>query len=266
MKYIKQIFSIIKKSSPILYGIVITHLFFALGCIIGFIIDDRILMGVNVWIKPLKFSISGAVYIATVGYLITLYPYSKIKKNIINNIVSWTLLIEIGIIIYQASRGVKSHYNESSLFDALLFAAMGILIAINVLIMILFIFDSIRLKLKVKKPVQSAIIMGWIIIVLGSWVGGQMISQMSHNVGIADGGEGLPLVNWSTVAGDLRIAHFFGLHGIQIIPLFAVVISKKMNIAPKNQISAVIFFGLLYAALIGFTFYQAKQGIPFIRL
>ncbi|MEW7292085.1 hypothetical protein [Aquimarina sp. 2304DJ70-9] len=266
MTNLKQVFSTVKKESPILYGIVITHLILAIVCIVGLFIDDRTLVGVNVWIKPLKFSISGAIYILTVGYLMTLYPYSKKKKNILNAIVSWTLLIEIGIIVYQGARGVQSHYNQSNLFDGLLFAAMGILIAINVLIMIVFIFDTIRLKLKAPQSIQLAIVLGWIIIVVGSWVGGQMISQMSHNIGVVDGGAGLPLVNWSTIGGDLRVAHFFGLHGIQIIPLFALWLSNKWKTTSKNQIIAVTVFGLIYASWIGFIFYQAKQGIPLISL
>ncbi len=266
MKYLKSVFSIVKKESPILYWIVIIHILMAVVSLGGLFIDDRMLMGVNVWIKPLKFSISGAIYILTLGFYVTLYPFSRRKKNIINNIVSWTLLFETGIIFSQGARGVQSHYNQSTLLDGLLFAAMGILIAINVLIMVLFIFESIRLKLKTTKAIQVAILMGWIIVVVGSWIGGQMISQMSHNVGIADGGPGLPLVNWSTIAGDLRIAHFFGLHGLQIIPLFAFGLSKKWKTTTRNQIVAVVFFGLLYAAWIGFTFYQAKQAMPFIKL
>ncbi|MBC8754305.1 hypothetical protein H2O64_06455 [Kordia sp. YSTF-M3] len=266
MKYLKEVFNTVKKESPILFTIVMIHVVGALVCMGGLFIDERTLIGVNVWIKPLKFCISGAIYIMTVGFLITKYPYSTRKKNILNNIVSWTLLFEIGIIVYQAARGVRSHYNQESLFDGLLFAAMGILIAINVLIMVLFAFDSARLKLKTTKSIQVAIFLGWIVIIVGSWVGGQMISQMSHNVGVADGGEGLPLVNWSTVAGDLRIAHFFGLHGIQIIPLFAFILSKKWKTSTKNQIIAVVLFGLLYAAWIGYMFYQAKQGIPLINL
>lgn len=266
MMYLKHIFSTVKNQSPILYSIVIIHLIFAIVSIIGLCFDDRILVGINVWIKPLKFSISGAIYILTVGYLITLYPYSNRKTNIINNIVAWTLLIEIGIIVYQAAHGVQSHYNTSTAFDGILFGIMGLLIAVNVLIMVLFIFDTIRLKLNTTKSVQWGIVLGWIIIVIGSWIGGQMISQMSHNVGVADGGVGLPLVNWSTVGGDLRIAHFFGLHSIQIIPLFALWLSKKGKFTIKNQIIIVTLFGLAYAALIGFVFYQAKQGIPLIRL
>lgn len=266
MKSINHVLGTVRKESPILFGIVMIHVAMAIVCIFGLMVDDRTLMGINTWIKPLKFCISGAIYILTFGFLITLYPFSRKKKNIINNIVSWTLLLEIGIIVSQGARGVHSHYNQSTLFDGLLFAAMGILIAINVLIMVFFIIETIRLRLKTPLSVQIAILIGWIIIVAGSWVGGQMISQLAHNVGVADGGTGLPLVNWSTIAGDLRIAHFFGLHGIQIIPLFAIWLSRQWNTKDRNQIFGVIVFGLLYAGWIGFTFYQAKQGMPLIAL
>ena len=266
MKTLSHVLQTVKIASPILYWVVLIHFILTILCLAGLVIDERTLLGVNVWIKPLKFSISTGIYILTLGFLTTLYPFSKRKKNIITNIVAITLLLEIGIIIYQGARGVQSHYNVSSAFDGMLFAAMGILIAINVLIMVLFIFETVRLKLNTTKSIQWAILLGWIIVVVGSWVGGQMISQMAHNVGVADGGAGLPLVNWSTVAGDLRIAHFFGLHAIQVIPLFAFWISKKWNTSNRNQISIVTIFGLLYAGWIGFTFYQAKMGMALIEI
>ncbi|MFD2564503.1 hypothetical protein [Aquimarina rubra] len=265
MRYLRQVFSTVKKESSVIYWAVWINFLIAIVCLTGFFVDDRTLSGVSVWIKPLKFSISIAIYTLTVGYLTTIYPYSKRKKNILNNIVAWTLLLELGIIFYQASRGVPSHYNESTPFDAILFLGMGFFIGINVLIMVLFIFDTIRLKLKTTKSIQYALLMGWLIVFFGSWVGGEMITQMSHNVGSANGGEGLPLVNWSTISGDLRVAHFFGLHGIQIIPLFALWVSKKWKVSNRNQIFIVVFFGLLYASWIGFTFYQAKQGIPLLK-
>jgi len=266
MKYLNKVFSEVKKENRLLYWIVIIYCITTVFCLVGVLIDDRTLMGVNVWIKPLKFSISIGIYTLTVGYLITLYPYSRRKKNIINNLVIWTLLIELAIIVYQGSRGVRSHYNEETLFDGILFMAMGLLIAINVLLMLLFIIDTIRLKLKTTKSIQFAILTGWLVLFFGSWIGGQMISQMAHNVGVADGGAGLPLVNWSSIGGDLRVAHFFGLHGIQIIPLFALWLSKKWNTSNKKQVITVLIFGLLYAGWIGFTFYQAKQGIPLLKL
>ncbi|MGB5818378.1 MAG: hypothetical protein WBG90_02760 [Saonia sp.] len=266
MNYVKTILSTVKEASPILYGIVIIHFTLAIGSLIGLLIDDRTLMGVNVWIKPLKFAISTGIFILTVGYLITLYPFSVRKKNIINNLISWSLLLETAIIFVQGSRGVQSHYNMTSPLDGILFASMGLLIGISVLIMAFFIFETIRLKLKTDKSVQWAILLGWSVVLFGSWVGGQMIGQLAHNVGVADGGAGLPLVNWSTVAGDLRVAHFFGLHGIQIIPLFAVWVSKKWNAKNNHRIIAVTVFGFLYVAWIGFTFYQAKQAMPLLSL
>lgn len=266
MTYLKHVFSTVKKHSPILYWIVIVHFVFTLGSIIGSLIDDRTLLGINVWIKPIKFSISTCIYILSVGFLTTLYPYSERKKKIINNIVSWTLLIEVGLIFYQASRGVQSHYNLSNPFDSLIFATMGILISINVLVMVLFIIDTIRLKLKTTKLLQWAILLGWIIVFFGSWIGGQMISEMSHNIGVQDGGPGLPFINWSTIAGDLRVAHFFGLHGLQIIPMVALIISNKWKTSDRNQIIIVTVFGLAYALWIGYIFYQAKQGIPFMNI
>ena len=266
MNYLKSVLSTVRSSSPILYSIVMIHFLMAIGCILGLLIDTRMLMGVNVWLKPLKFTISGGIFILTVGYLITLYPFSKRKKDIINNITAWTMLFEIAIIVVQGARGVQSHYNTSNALDGILFAAMGILVAINVLIMAFFIIETLRLKLKTTKPIQFAILIGWIIIFFGSWVGGQMIGQMAHNVGVPDGGAGLPLVNWSTEGGDLRIAHFFGLHGLQIVPLFAFLLTKKWKITTRDQTIVVLFFALVYASLIAFTFYQAKQGLPLLRL
>lgn len=266
MNYLIDVFRKVKQESPALYWIVIIHFILGLISLGGIIVDDRILAGINVWIKPFKFCLSGGIYILTIGYLIQLYPFSRRKKKFINGLVSWTLLIEIIIIVVQAARGVGSHYNESSLLDGMMFLAMGILIGLNVLVMLLFIIETVRLKLDTEKSIQVAILMGWLVVFFGSWIGGQMISQAGHNVGVMDGGEGLPLLNWSTIAGDLRVAHFFGLHGIQIIPLFSFLLLKKWNTKMLNQIIAVVSFGLLYAGWIAFTFYQAKQGIPLIHL
>ncbi len=266
MKQLRHVIRTVRSESPILFTIAMFHFLGALICIGGLLIDERTLMGVNVWLKPLKFSISVGIYILTVGFLTTLYPFSNLKRNIINNIVSFTLLLEVGIICFQGARGVQSHYNQSSLFDGILFGMMGLLIAINVLVMAFLAIETLRLKMKVPRPVQWAILMGWLIVIFGSWIGGQMISQMAHNVGIADGGEGLPIVNWSTLGGDLRVAHFFGLHAIQVVPLFALLINRKWKVSVRTQNLVVVVFGLLYFAWIAYTFYQAKQGMPFISM
>ncbi len=266
MNDVKMVYHTIKNESPVVFWILVSHALMFVLCLIGLAVDDRVLLGVNVWIKPLKFVISSAIYIATVAFLLPLYPYSKKKQKIINGIVAWTMLVDVIIIVLQGYRGVQSHYNVSTAFDGILFMIMGVFVGINVIFMALFIIDSIRLKLKTTKSIQWAIVLGWLVVFFGSWIGGQMISQFAHNVGVADGGAGIPVLNWSTIAGDLRVAHFFGLHGIQIIPIFAYLLFKKWQATDKQQIALVTIFGLIYAGLIGFTFYQAKQGLPFIGL
>ncbi|WP_235298234.1 hypothetical protein [Portibacter marinus] len=262
----KNIIQTLRTNSPFLYGCIIFILLLAVISVAGLILDERTLKGVNVWIKPLKFNISTAIYMSTVGFLITFYPYSRLKTRLINGVVAWTLLIEMIIINLQAARGVHSHYNVSNPFDGILFGMMGILIGVNVIIMLLLFMDAIRLRLKLELMLQIAIVLGWIVVIGGSWVGGQMIGQMAHNVGVPDGGQGIPLLNWSTIAGDLRVAHFFGLHGIQVIPLFALWVSNSWNVKKLAKFMAVVIFGLLYASWIAFTFYQAKQGLPLIAL
>jgi len=265
MRYITHVIQTIKNTSPKIYWVSLITVFLTLVCFAGLLLDDRILMGVNVWLKPLKFSVSIFIFIITYGFLISLYPYSKKKISILTGITAWTFLVELLIIICQGARGVKSHYNMETPLDALMFASLGILVSVNILLMVLMAIDAIRLKLKSSKTIQWSIVLGWLIALIGSWVGGDMIRQMSHNVGIADGGAGLPGLNWSTIAGDLRVAHFFGLHAIQLIPLFAFVVTKIFKEQTKKQIATVTIFGLLYSAWMGFTFYQAKQGIALIE-
>ncbi|MEM1214661.1 MAG: hypothetical protein AAGJ82_03180 [Bacteroidota bacterium] len=266
MKTLSSVLNTVRQSSPALYWIGLFNFFVAGIALAGMFIDDRSLMGVSVWLKPFKFGISTGIYILTVGFMSTLYPFSTRKRNVINNIVSWTLFVEILIIATQGARGVQSHYNQSSAFDGILFAIMGLFIGINVLLMVVFLIETIRLKLAVPTSVQWAIGLGWLTILAGSWVGGQMISQVAHNVGVADGGAGLPIVNWSTVAGDLRVAHFFGIHAIQVLPLFAWLLYQKWSTTSRYRTLAVSGFFLLYAGWIAFTFYQAKQGLPLLAV
>ncbi|MBT8264780.1 MAG: hypothetical protein KJN75_05545, partial [Muriicola sp.] len=171
MSQINKVLDLVRKESPILYYIAIINLIGALICIPGLLWDDRTLMGVNVWIKPIKFLISVGIYILTLGYFITFYPFSKLKKNIIRNIVAWSLLFENTIVVTQAGRGVQSHYNISTTIDAILFGMMGILIAINVTVMVFFVIETIRLKLNVSRPMQWAILSAWVVTVFGSWIG-----------------------------------------------------------------------------------------------
>ena len=78
--------------------------------------------------------------------------------------------------------------------------------------------------------------------------------RMSHTIGGPDGGNGLPVVNWSRQYGDPRIAHFIGIHALQVLPVLAWYKFKDLTIT--------LLFGLLYAVLAVFTLVQALNGKP----
>ena len=84
----------------------------------------------------------------------------------------------------------------------------------------------------------------------------------AHTVGAPDGGPGLPGTGWSTRHGDIRVAHFVGLHGAQIIPLLLWLRRRVRPIGPHR--SSVMVAAASYASLFVVLLWQALRGQPFI--
>ena len=116
------------------------------------------------------------------------------------------------------------------------------------------------------REMDPLLALGWraglFLLLLTPVSGFAMGGRLAHSVGGADGGAGLPFVNWSVTHGDLRVAHFFALHAVQLLPLTAWVL-RKANAAPSLRfaILAIVIFGAS-ADCIG-TLAQAFAGKPF---
>ncbi|QSE97340.1 hypothetical protein [Fulvivirga lutea] len=235
----------------------------AVVCFVLMIVDSRMLMGVNIWLKPLKFAISISIFLITSAYIIELLPISISRKNLVVWLLIVTMLIEIICIIIQAARGQLSHFNITDPLGSILFPLMGIAITITYVVYAYLLIEFIKQPIAIPQALLWAIWLGLIIFLFVGISGFMMASNLKHSIGIADGGMGLPFTNWSTVGGDLRVSHFISLHAIQILPLLAILIAR---IDVTNGKSIVITTGFLYLIFAILTLIQALYGKPFIKL
>ena len=251
----KTLFTRIKNLSPALYYCGIGHLALFMLMLVIMQFDHRQLMSINLWIKPIKFAISIAIYCLTWPLFLQYLPFERLKKRFVYFTV-FAMVFEMTAIGSQAARGELSHYNTTGPYNALVFALMGIVIVSQTLFSLYIGFTFFKVKAQQITPALLwAIRLGIIMACVFALEGGIMASRLAHTVGAADGGPGLPLFNWSRIAGDLRIAHFMGLHALQIVPLFVLFTGVK-------SAKPAIVFALIYFTLISLLFYNAMLGRP----
>ena len=228
-------------------------------------LDGRMVTGVNPWLKPAKFAVSIAVYTFTLAWFM---PYLAHYRRTVA-LISWgTSLVFIGemiCIVSQAARGVPSHFNISSAYDAGVFALMGMLIVFNTLLVLIALVLFFGKTAALPPAYLWGIRLGLFLFLLGSLEGFAMVGNMAHTVGLPDGEAGLPIVNWSTRAGDLRVAHFVGFHALQILPLAGYSFSRWRTEGVRRHSTAYVFaLSLVYLAVFSLLFWQASAGRPLL--
>jgi hypothetical protein len=91
--------------------------------------------------------------------------------------------------------------------------------------------------------------------------GGAPVEIGAHSVGVLDGGAGLPIVGWSTSGGDLRVPHFVGLHGLQVLPLLGLLVAQLSGSLTLRRRTALIWIGgLSYFGVVALLTWQALRG------
>ncbi len=240
--------------------------------LLGLLLDPRVIAGAPAWLKPAKFALSTIIYTGSLAWLlryVTVWPR-------LTRAAAWTtavaLIIEIALIDLQAARGTTSHFNQSTVFDIAVFAIMGGAIALLWIASVVLLLALFRQRF--ADPAWAwALRLGLLVTVLGSAMGGLMLQPRDeqvrtgrqpsggHTIGAPDGTPGLPLTNWSRTHGDLRIPHFFGLHGLQAIPLLAWAVGRRRRL----RTSIVATVATSYLALIGILVAQALAGQSMVR-
>lgn len=248
--------------NKILFGLGLVHflVFFLLFIYSNF--NDAKILGINSLYKPMKFALSIWAYAWTMDWLLPYLDRPRVIK-IYSCMAVVTLSFEQWAITSQALAGQLSHFNRSSVYGIVLFALMGVFILTFTIwtgwITVLFFRQR---AFSIPTPIVWGVRAGLVCFVVFSLFGGYISSLPGHTVGAADGGPGLPFVNWSRVAGDLRIAHFLGIHGLQVLPLLGYCVSRYGH--PRMASRWVMVGSVLYVGFVVFVLITALLGKPLI--
>ena len=243
----------------------------------GLIFDDRVLLGAPIWLKTLKFALSFMIFGLAWAWLISLLPTRPRTLKVASAVMIVTSVIEMVVLLTQTFRGRESHFNVSTDLDAMLFGLMGT----TILVFWIATFVAsvvIGARRVAPRPETLAIRLGLGISLVGMALGLLMTNREStrdgfagtHSVGVVEGGPGMPLTNWSTTGGDLRIAHFVGLHALQILPLVALgltVLAARYAVLRSEEVRTRMIWtaGVVYAGLIALVTWQALRGQPLLQ-
>ncbi|MDQ3302719.1 MAG: hypothetical protein M3518_05135 [Actinomycetota bacterium] len=253
-----------------------------LAALAGILVDPRVVTGAPAWLKPAKFAISISIYCFTLLWLLTFLRGRPRLVGLIAWVTAVALLIEMVLIAYAAALGTTSHFNISTPVSAAVWTTMGLSVVLvwvaNLLTIVLLLIQrlpyptfawALRLGL-----IVSFVGMGLAFLmttptpeqIQAAGVAGEMPIAGAHSVGVEDGGPGLPITNWSTTGGDLRVAHFFGLHALQALPLFGFLVASFGPgwLQSSHRIALVWVAGLVYLGLVLLLAWQALRGQPVV--
>ena len=228
--------------------------------------DHRLILGINPWIKPIKFDISVIIFLVTVGFMLQgISSLGRWRRSIVW--MGWgfgvVMIVENSIIALQSARGVRSHMNFATVHDAILFSIMGLAIALNSALASWLLVLWCVTRSDLPRVVVWGVRLGLVMLLVASAEGVRIIAHGAHTVGAPDGLSGLPFVNWSRAHGDLRVAHFFALHCLQIFPLAGLLLARTRYVQ-STQLAILFIFAGAYAAAVWWLFALAMRGMPFL--
>lgn len=255
---------------------------FALVCAGGLLIDDRTLVGAPIWSKPLKFAVSFVAYALSLAWMLSLLPHARRAGWWAGTVVAVAGAVEMVLITLQVVRGTRSHFNQATPFDATVFRLMGLTVVVLWVAALVVAVLLLRARI-LDRATAWAVRLSSLIALAGAAVGFLMVRPTpeqraaenppvvgAHSVGVPDGGPSMPVTGWAATGGDLRVAHFFGMHALQLLPLLLLVLTV---LAPRFghladdriRLRLVVTAAGAYAAAFVLLTWQALRGQPLLE-
>ena len=223
-------------------------------CYVWSLSDHRLIREVGVWVKPMKFMLSTALFALTTVWVLKVAHSDLDQMPVYPWIVALlvlTSLFEVVYISYQASQASASHYNVSDPFHAFMFSVMAVA-AVGLTVSQAWLAWEIWQEQKgADLRVETlGVILGLTMTFVFSTISGFMLGGNQP-----PSGQGIPIVGWHLYK-DIRPAHFLGVHAQQLIPLWGLIAAKFMG---TFSTAGLLIGAFLYVMLWGISTWLSLQ-------
>ncbi len=195
------------------------------------------------WRKPILFGEAFGLTALSLAWVMTFLPKRRVIGWLLLGTVGVAFLGETFLIGMQQWRGVPSHFNSSTSFDAAVFVTMGgliVFVAVVITVVALWTF----LSLQAPRSLTWAIRAGMVLLVVAQFFG--------HLI-IANGG------NTFGAAGAMKVPHALTLHAAQVLPLLGWLLLFT-NWSESRRAQTVILGATAFTVLVAVYTFQTFTG------
>ena len=264
---VRRYFDELASRQPILAGVALVMLLATVPALLAMHFDPRTVNDISGWVKPVKFLVSLSLYYATLAWYFGYLPEMVRCGRLARWIVAMTILVGVAEMLWlfaAAAAGVPAHFNR----DASLFQLAYPLAGVGATILLVGMFVQARMIAAhalptLSHPFRLGIVAGTYSACVATLLTAAVLAAGSgHWVGgTPSDADGLFLLGWSRDGGDLRVPHFWALHGHQIVPFLVWLGADRLGWIRGR--SGVLFIVACYLLWVALTFVQAMYGMPF---
>jgi hypothetical protein len=194
--------------------------------------------------KPMTFGLSFGVTLLTVAWVTSFLQLTARVRAILLGSFMAACTLETTLVSLQAWRGVPSHFNVETTFDAWvarMLAAGGFIL---VAVIVVLTFAAFRRNRTVPVSLRTAIRIGFVLLVASVVVGAFMIARGMMLVFAGD-----PQAAYST-GGALKLTHAAMMHAILVLPVLAWLLSF-VNWTEQHRLRVVLLAAAGYVVVAG---------------
>jgi hypothetical protein len=193
--------------------------------------------------KPATFGVSFGLTLITLAWVSGFVSLSERARRLLIAAFTAACVLEVALVSLQTWRGVPSHFNVETTFDSRIARTLALGGAVLVMVIVTFTIASFRRNDAVPISIRIAIRTGFVALLLAQLVGAAMIAK---GMTLVFGGH--PQAAYAT-AGTLKPMHAVTMHGIQMLPVVAWLLSF-VNWPERRRVIVVLSIAGAYLVLV----------------